>query len=168
MTDTSALPPDPLLLAYADRARVRVCGLLVHNGAFLLTSHRGLLPEEQPFWSPPGGGWHFGETLREGVAREFREETGLTVTVGRFLHLHEYHGARLQALELFFEVRLIDAAAVPSLGHDPEHAPDQQLLTGLTWRTPQELVRLPPQQVHPILRDLISTDDAYIPQLRLR
>ncbi|OON68567.1 hypothetical protein B0919_13080 [Hymenobacter sp. CRA2] len=157
-----------MLEAYVDRARVRVCGLLVHQGAFLLTAHRGLLPEAQPFWSPPGGGWHFGETLREGVAREFCEETGLTVRVGRFLHLHEYHGDRLQAIELFFEVLATDAAELPRLGHDPEHAPDRQLLTELAWRTPRELVRLPPQQVHPILRDLISTDDAYIPQLRLR
>ncbi|MCC3159583.1 NUDIX domain-containing protein [Hymenobacter sp. 15J16-1T3B] len=161
-------PPDSLLHAYTERARVRVCGLLVHQGALLLTAHRGLLPDEQAFWSPPGGGWHFGETLREGVAREFREETGLEVRVGRFLHLHEYHGDNLQAVELFFEVVALDPAALPRLGHDPEHAPDRQLLTALAWRSPQELVRLPPQQVHPILRDLISTDDAYIPQLRLR
>ncbi len=157
-----------MLAAYAERARVRVCGLLVHEGALLLTAHRGLLPAPQQFWSPPGGGWHFGETLREGVEREFREETGLAVRAGRFLHLHEYHDARLQALELFFEVLPLDAAAVPRLGHDPEHGPGEQLLTELAWRTPRELVGLPPQQVHPILRDLISTDDAYIPQLRLR
>ncbi|GAA4384379.1 NUDIX hydrolase [Hymenobacter koreensis] len=163
--------PTSLLAAYAERARVRVCGLLVHRGALLLTSHRGLLPNQQPFWSPPGGGWHFGETLREGVAREFREETGLEVTAGRFLHLHEYHGDQLQALEVFFEVLPVDATLLDAdlqLGHDPEHAPDRQLLTALAWRTPRELVTLPPQQVHPILRDLISTDDAYIPQLRLK
>ncbi|RTQ47743.1 NUDIX hydrolase [Hymenobacter gummosus] len=168
MTTPVSSPPDSLLDAYADRARVRVCGLLVHEGALLLTAHRGLLPAGQPYWSPPGGGWHFGETLREGVAREFREETGLEVSVGRFLHLHEYHGERLQALEIFFEVTATDPVALPRLGHDPEHAPDQQLLTEVAWRRPGELVRLPPQQVHPILRDLISADDAYIPQLRLR
>jgi 8-oxo-dGTP pyrophosphatase MutT (NUDIX family) len=106
--------------------------------------------------------------LREGVEREFREETGLAVKTGRFLHLHEYHGDRLQALEIFFEVLPLDGAAAPVLGSDPEHAPDRQLLTQLAWLSPRELVSMPPKQVHPILRDLISTDDVYIPQLRLR
>ncbi|AYA35892.1 NUDIX domain-containing protein [Hymenobacter oligotrophus] len=164
----SSASPESLLQAYTERARVRVCGLLVHDGSLLLTAHRGLLTNDEPFWSPPGGGWQFGETLREGVVREFREETGLVVQVGRFLHLHEYHGDRLQALEMFFEVLPTDPAALPRLGSDPEHHPDQQLLTQLAWLSPRELVQLPPRQVHPILRDLISPDDAYIPQLRLR
>ena len=103
-SSSNVTQPDALLQAYAGVARVRVCGLLVREGMLLLTAHRGLLPEGLPFWSPPGGGWQFGETLHECLQREFAEETGLAVSVGRFLHLHEYHGPGLQALELFFEV----------------------------------------------------------------
>lgn len=33
-------------------------------------------------WSLPGGRLELGETMREGVAREVHEETGLSVTVG--------------------------------------------------------------------------------------
>ncbi|RSK48852.1 NUDIX domain-containing protein [Hymenobacter rigui] len=159
---------DPLLQAYAGVARVRVCGLLVQAGALLLTAHRGLLPNNLPFWSPPGGGWQFGETLQQCLEREFAEETGLTVKTGRFLHLHEFSGPGLQALELFFEVQPTPATATPRLGHDPEHGPDAQLLTHLEFVKPRDLGRLLPTQVHPVLRDIISTDDVFIPQVRFQ
>ncbi|NVO85356.1 NUDIX domain-containing protein [Hymenobacter terrestris] len=168
MDALSTTPPTELLEAYAGRARVRVCGLLVREGALLLTAHRGLLSDGLPFWSPPGGGWQFGETLRQCLQREFEEETGLRVAVGRFLHLHEYQDPTLQALELFFEVLPLDAAAVPRLGRDPEHGPDEQLLTQLEFVSPRQLGQLLPRQVHPVLRDLISSDDVFIPQIRFQ
>ena len=156
---------DALLQAYAGRVRVRVGGLLLRDGAMLLAAHRGLLPEQAAFWSPPGGGWQFGESLKEGLVREFREETGLAVRVGRFLHLHEFNQGPLQALELFFEV-LADDNAAPQLGHDPEHSSEGQLLTELRWFTPRQLQQLPPVQLHPVLRLVLSPDDIFVPQLR--
>lgn len=168
MSAPESTVPDSLLHAYAGLARVRVCGLLVQQGALLLTAHRGLLPGNLPFWSPPGGGWQFGETLQQCLAREFAEETGLQVSVGRFLHLHEFHSPGLQALELFFEVQPLQADALPHLGRDPEHGPDEQLLTHLEFVTPRQLGQLLPSQVHPVLRDIISPDDVFIPQVRFR
>lgn len=166
MPDLSNTSPNPnaLLEAYAGKVRVRVGGLLLRDGAMLLAAHRGLLAQPVPFWSPPGGGWQFGESIKEALVREFREETGLAVRVGRFLHLHEFRSGELQALELFFEV-LADDHAQPALGHDPEHGPDQQLLTELTWFTPRQLLQLPPAQVHPVLRLVLSPDDIFVPQL---
>ncbi|MFD1469837.1 NUDIX domain-containing protein [Hymenobacter caeli] len=166
MPDSPALPPDPLLALYTGKVRVRVGGLLLHEGGLLLAAHRGLLPLGAPFWSPPGGGWQFGESLHEALVREFREETGLAVRVGRFLHLHEFRRDGLQALELFFEVLAAgDAAPAPRLGHDPEHAAGAQLLTELAWHTPRQLLALPPAHVHPVLRGLLSVDDLFVPQL---
>jgi len=147
--------------------RVRVGGLLVRNGAILLAAHRGLLPDGANFWSPPGGGWAFGESLKEGLQREFLEETGLAVRVRRQLHLHEFRRGELQALEIFFEVIADDPTATPRLGHDPEHAPEAQLLTELAWLTPRQLLALPLVQVHPVLRGLLSTDDVFVPQVLL-
>lgn len=165
MLNSTTISPDALLQAYAGKVRVRVGGLLLRGGAMLLAAHRSLLPNEAPFWSPPGGGWQFGESIRAALLREFREETGLTVRVGRFLHLHEFSGGKLQALELFFEV-LAEEAAQPHLGHDPEHAPDHQVLTELAWLTPRQLLQLPPAQVHPVLRLVLSPDDVFVPQTR--
>jgi 8-oxo-dGTP diphosphatase len=155
---------DALLHAYAGRVRVRVGGLLLREGKMLLAAHRGLLPEQAPFWSPPGGGWQFGESMKEALIREFREETGLAVRVGRFLHLHEFRQGQLQALELFFEV-LAENDHAPQLGHDPEHGPDAQLLTQLQWFSPRELQQQPLVQVHPVLRLVLSLDDIFVPQL---
>ncbi len=159
------MSPDTLLDAYSGKVRVRIGGLLLRDGAMLLAAHRGLLPDGAPFWSPPGGGWQFGESIRAALVREFCEETGLAVQVGRFLHLHEFSSGNLQALELFFEV-LADEAAHPQLGHDPEHGPDQQLLTELAWLTPRQLLQLPTAQVHPLLRLVLSSDDVFVPQTR--
>ena len=164
----STNPEIDLLAPYAGRVRVRVGGLLLRDGALLLAAHRGLLPGEAPFWSPPGGGWQFGESLREALVREFQEETGLTVRVGRFLHLHEFVTDRLQALELFFEVLAEDEAAVPALGADPEHAAAGQLLQELAWLTPRQLLHIPPAQVHPVLGLILSPDDVFVPQVRLK
>ena len=58
-----------------------VSGLIVRDGRVLLV-RRG----KEPFkghWSLPGGGVEPGETLREAVKREVREETGFEVDVGR-------------------------------------------------------------------------------------
>ena len=160
-----SLPAVDLLSAYAHQVRVRVGGLLLHEGALLLAAHRGLLPHNAPFWSPPGGGWQFGESIRDCLRREFREETGLDVQVGRFLHLHEFRRQALQALELFFVVQAVDPTAAPRLGIDPEHPADAQLLTELAYLTPRQLVAMPVAQVHPVLRQIISPDDIFIPQL---
>ena len=168
MAAPDSLSARQLLDAYTGRVRVRVCGLLVRGNTLLLASHRGLLPDNVPFWSPPGGGWQFGETIAGCLRREFQEETGLAVTAGRFLHLHEFQSPDMQALELFFEVISDDTAAVPRLGQDPEHHANAQLLTELAFVEPQQLMRLPPPQVHPVLRQIISTDDVFIPQIRFQ
>ncbi|HEX8326998.1 MAG TPA: NUDIX hydrolase [Hymenobacter sp.] len=164
MIDSDKHSNEALLQAYSGKVRVRVGGLLLRDGAMLLAAHRGLLPEGAPFWSPPGGGWQFGESIRTALVREFWEETGLRVRVGRFLHIHEFSTGELQALELFFEV-LADEDALPQLGHDPEHAPDRQLLTELAWLTPRQLLQKAPAEVHPILRMVLSPDDVFVPQI---
>lgn len=58
---------------------VGVGGLVIHAGRALLV-RRGTEPA-QGEWSIPGGLLEAGETLHEGVTRELREETGVTVRV---------------------------------------------------------------------------------------
>jgi 8-oxo-dGTP diphosphatase len=59
---------------------VAVGAIVVHDGCLLLVRRgRGARIGK---WAPPGGRVEYGETLRDAVAREVREETGIAVRVG--------------------------------------------------------------------------------------
>ena len=62
---------------YPSAPLVGVGAVIVHQGRVLLV-RRGKEPLKGR-WTLPGGALELGETLRQGVAREVREETGLLV-----------------------------------------------------------------------------------------
>ena len=72
------------------------------DGRVLLLRHR-LWPEETQ-WGFPGGFAKRNEQFSETVVREVREETGLTVTVGRLLEVRA--GDRFRA-EVYYEAGLV-------------------------------------------------------------
>jgi len=72
---------------YPDNPLVGVGAVIVQDGCVLLI-RRGQAPLLGE-WSLPGGVLECGETLREGVAREAREETGLIVEVESMLGVYE-------------------------------------------------------------------------------
>ena len=72
------------------------------DGRVLLLRHRLWAPEGQ--WGFPSGFARRGETFQETIVREVREETGLTVRVGRLLELRS--GYRYRA-EVYYEAALV-------------------------------------------------------------
>jgi ADP-ribose pyrophosphatase YjhB (NUDIX family) len=72
---------------YPDQPVVGVGGVVVADGRALLV-RRGAEPLKGQ-WSIPGGTLELGETIREGVQRELREETGLEVRVVELLEVFE-------------------------------------------------------------------------------
>jgi ADP-ribose pyrophosphatase YjhB (NUDIX family) len=67
---------------------------LVGVGAIIIELDRVVLvkrahPPLQGEWSIPGGALEMGETLRQAVAREALEETGLVVEVGELLGVYD-------------------------------------------------------------------------------
>jgi ADP-ribose pyrophosphatase YjhB (NUDIX family) len=92
-------------LAWRLHARfgVGVTGIVrAPDGRVLLLRHRLWAPDGQ--WGFPSGFARRGETFQETVVREVREETGLTVRVGRLLELRS--GFRYRA-EVYYEAVLV-------------------------------------------------------------
>ena len=58
-------------------------GLLVDSNRLLLCRLSARVPIHAGKWTLPGGGLDFGEHPEQAVVREFREETGLHVTVNQ-------------------------------------------------------------------------------------
>jgi len=143
---------------YGGKLRVRVCGVLrrAEDDAILCGLHRGVGPLGR-LWVPPGGGLQFGETLAEGLKREFFEETGLSIERGEQVGLYEYVQPPLHALELFFNVYLTKAG-IPKLGSDPEwpieHPP---LLEDLAWISKQDVDMEDRLLFHAVVHSLLRT-----------
>lgn len=115
---------------YGNRIRVRVCGVCIENGQILLVCHRPILGKND-YWCPPGGGVDEGETAEETLRREFLEETGLKIKVGRLLLTKEFVQAPLHAVELYFSVKILSGNLIK--GHDPEMNLSEQLIKEVSW-----------------------------------
>lgn len=91
--------------------------------------------ESGEFWSPPGGGLQFGETIEECLKREFLEETNTEILVGKFLKVNEFLEPPLHAIELFYEVNIV--AGEISVGFDPEM--ENQIIKDVKWLSFEEV-----------------------------
>lgn len=124
MPDDSRIPD-----IYANRVRVRVGALLVDDdrqpGAVLLAQHDGLW-DDQPFWTPPGGGVEFGEAMETALRREVAEEAGVDVEVGPLRYVLDFVRPPLHAVSFYFSCWAPDLGSA-RLGTDPELG-DRQML----------------------------------------
>ncbi|PWK29244.1 8-oxo-dGTP diphosphatase [Arcicella aurantiaca] len=121
---------------YGNHLRVRVCGICVQDGKILLINHSGM-NESGEFWSPPGGGLQFGETIEECLKREFLEETNTIISVGNFLKINEFVKPPLHAIELFYEVKIVSGDI--QIGFDPEM--EQQIIKEVKWLSFEEVLQ---------------------------
>ena len=103
--------------------RVGAAGIIIENGNILLVKFND---ENGPHYNYPGGGHQEGETLRQTVAREVKEETDADVEVGRLLITAEsapqeveYIYGSTHYLKLFFECKL-KQGSVPELPDNPD------------------------------------------------
>jgi ADP-ribose pyrophosphatase YjhB (NUDIX family) len=87
--------------------RIRAAGILVHEGRILLVRHE---KGGRSYWLLPGGGVDFGETVAEGLKREFMEEVGLEVEVGKLVMVHDSipPDRHRQVLNLYFNVTCLN------------------------------------------------------------
>jgi 8-oxo-dGTP diphosphatase len=83
--------------------RIRAAGILVHDGKILLVRHE---KNGKSYWLVPGGGVDFGESAEEALVREYKEEVGLDVKVGKLVLVHDSipPNRHRQVLNLYFLV----------------------------------------------------------------
>ncbi|WP_125607769.1 NUDIX hydrolase [Lapidilactobacillus bayanensis] len=105
--------------------------ILVACGGALLNEHKQILLQERADtgnWSIPGGFMEYGESLKQTCAREFAEDSGIKVEVGRHLGYFDQdfstypNGDVTQVIGHLFEVHQIG-------GQPLDHVTDETLST---------------------------------------
>lgn len=144
---------------YKNKTRIRVNGLLFDNDAILLAQIKSPVSNEL-VWMPPGGGLRFGEEIGACLRREFREETGLEVSMDSLVAINELVKPPFHALEMYFKVQ--QTSGTLALGNDPEHPDDKQVLKDLRWVPVAELGNLStaPDKLPRWVRALLSKQQA--------
>ena len=119
---------------------VGVGAVIVREGLVLIV--RRANPPLQGEWSIPGGALDLGEKLRDGVAREVREETGLEVEVGPVLDVFDSIFPDAEGRTQYHYV-LVDYLCRPLSGT----AIAASDATELRWAKPDDLPALGMKQV---------------------
>jgi len=136
---------------FGERLRLRVSGILIEAEEVLMVRHKGL-SEAGFFWSPPGGEVNFGESLRDALAKEFLEETGLEIAVEEFLFVNEFYHHPLHAVEVFFRVK--KTGGTLQVGFDPELPGDRQIIDEVRFFNSTDLVKHQGAQIHSIFKNI--------------
>jgi ADP-ribose pyrophosphatase YjhB (NUDIX family) len=84
-----------------NQIRIRVAGILIHNDQILLVRHE---KNGNSYYLLPGGGMEYGETAAQALIREFKEEVGLSVDIGKLVMVQDSIPPNLhrQVLNLYF------------------------------------------------------------------
>jgi 8-oxo-dGTP diphosphatase len=119
--------------------RPAIKALIVRDGALLVTVNSHWTPL---FYLLPGGGQQFGESMREAVVRECREEIGADVEVGEVAFVRDYIGSRHEFAEQdshYHQIEVVFWAALAP-GSEPVHgSTGDTFQTGIRWVPLDEL-----------------------------
>ena len=132
------------------RPRIRVAGILIENDKILLIQH---YKNNKKYWLIPGGGNDWGETAKEALIREYKEETNMDIEVDEFLFFSEtiYPNKERHILNLFFRIHRNEKNdSIIKLG-------DEAVLTDLKFVTKEELETLNEDNVKEIMLHLAET-----------
>lgn len=121
---------------YSGKIRIRSCGILIKEEKILLVKLLSPVSNEL-IWIPPGGKVEFGESLSEALSREFKEETGIHVSVSDLLHVNEVITNDIHAIEFYHLVEKTGGNL--KLGSDPEVPKRDQIIKDLRYFSKDQL-----------------------------
>jgi len=133
---------------YGNKLRTRVSGICIEDGKILLINHKGV-NDQNEFWAPPGGGVEFGYSAEENLKREYLEETGLYISVDKFLCINEFLGEPLHTIELFFLVSIIDGEL--TVGKEPEFNAELNIIQNVEFKDWNWIQRNKGDKLHNLL-----------------
>ncbi|MBW7866715.1 MAG: NUDIX domain-containing protein [Brumimicrobium sp.] len=86
---------------------IRVYGILINQKREVLLSDERRFGKE--FTKFPGGGLEFGESLKDCLIREFKEELGIDITIGELIYLTDFFQVSAfnkddQIISVYYEV----------------------------------------------------------------
>ena len=115
---------------------VRTVGVLVRDGKILVQREA-----EGKEYALPGGHIHIGETLEEGLIREYAEETGAQVRCERMLWTEEcfweWNGRKAHNLAFYYLISLAPGSDIPDTGEFVSHKDNCNVVLG--WMPLEEL-----------------------------
>ena len=114
------------------RPRIRVAGILIEDNKILLIQHH---KNNKKYWLIPGGGNDWGETTKQALIREYKEETNMDIEVDEFLFFSETISPdkKRHVLNLFYKIhRNNKNDSIIKLG-------EEAILTDLKFVTKEEL-----------------------------
>ena len=129
--------------------RTRAGGILVREGKVLLQRK-----VHEAIWAVPGGRLEAGETVEAALVREFMEELGWDVQVGRrlwaFENAFEHDGRPITQTERFFQIVIADP---------PEVVVPRDVTLAFCWasRRELELLDVRPEAIRNMLINIVPS-----------
>ena len=108
---------------------LRTVGVLVRDGKLLVQRER-----TGHEYALPGGHVKIGETTVDGLAREFEEETGASISVGKLLWTEEcfweWNGRKAHNIAFYYEIELTNGSELADTGEFVSHKDNCEVVLG--------------------------------------
>ena len=108
---------------------LRTVGVLVRDGKLLVQRDRN-----GGEYALPGGHVKIGETTADGLVREYKEETGADIKVGKLLWTEEcfweWNGTQVHNIAFYYLIELAEISDIPDTGEFVSHKDNCNVVLG--------------------------------------